>query len=170
VAKAGRVADLDQQLHRSDRGDPILVGECAAEPAQQGRDPVVELGDPRVQAGDVAGRLDQPGEVDPVGRGDLDRAGRSPVQRPQARAYAAGGWQHGADGQREAGQHGLGLIQQPNPLVDQAFPAVADGDQLIPAWIGPALLAGWRVGARKSVVGAELGVHRGRHLISIIGR
>jgi hypothetical protein len=27
---------------------------------------------------------------------------------------------------------------------DQAFPAVTDRDQLIPARIGPALLAGWR--------------------------
>jgi hypothetical protein len=75
--EAGRATDLDEQPRRADRGDPIL-GQRAAEPAQQGRDLLDEFADPRVQAGDVAGCLDQPREVDPVGGRDLDRAGRSP--------------------------------------------------------------------------------------------
>jgi hypothetical protein len=49
----------------------VLVGERGAEPTQQGRDLLGELGDPRIEPGDVTGRLDQPGEVDPVSRRDL---------------------------------------------------------------------------------------------------
>ena len=32
--EAGRVADLDQQVHRADRGDPVFLGERAAQPAE----------------------------------------------------------------------------------------------------------------------------------------
>src|SRR5512132_394347 len=89
-AKAGRVADLDQQLHGADGGDAVLVGEGGAEPTQQGRELLVELGDPRIQPRDVAGRLGQPGEVDPVGRRELDQADQP---RVPARGVEGGpGW------------------------------------------------------------------------------
>jgi hypothetical protein len=50
---------------------------------------LVELGDARIQAGDVAGRPDQPGEVDPVSGRDLDRAGPLPARGRTAHPIGA---------------------------------------------------------------------------------
>jgi hypothetical protein len=91
--EAGGVADLDQQVHGADGGDAVLLGERGAEPAQQGQDLLVQLGDSRIQAGDVSGRLGQPGDVDPVGGCELGRAGQALLQRTESRTHPAGLWQ-----------------------------------------------------------------------------
>jgi hypothetical protein len=111
--EAGGVADLDQQIHGGDCSDAVLVGERGAQPTQQGRDLLVELGDPRIQAGDVAGRLGQPGEVDPVGRRELDRADQPVFQRAESRADPAGLWQHRPHRERQAVVVGLMGRQMP---------------------------------------------------------
>src|SRR4029453_6818637 len=101
--------DLDQQVHGADGGDAVLVGEGGAEPTQQGRDLLVELGDSCIQAGEAAGRLGEQGEVDPVGRRELDQAdqprvpargveggpGWSVAAPPAPGAASPGGWASG---------------------------------------------------------------------------
>jgi hypothetical protein len=157
--ESGWVAHLNQQVHGSDGGDAVLVGERGAEPAQQGQDLLVELGDPGIQASDVSGRLGQPGEVDPVGRSELDRAGQALLQRTEPRADPAGLGQRRPHGERQAGQDRLGLIQQPDPLTDQALAPVANGDQLLPGRVGAALLARRRqVRVSQCLPGDRLGV------------